>query len=94
LGLKEVELQRYRAGRFYDVTVIEADRSLAADVLAVEAGAVGAAQVFDVKLLAVRFNLEMPSGDEPQVIQAQRSGQVAAAYDFTIAGKLNIDAVR
>jgi hypothetical protein len=83
----------YRASRFYDVMVIEADRSLAADVLAVQVGAVGAAQVFDVELLVVQFNLEMSSGDEPQVIQAQRSGEVTPAYHFTVAGKLNINAI-
>jgi hypothetical protein len=83
----------YRASRFYDVTVIEADRSLTADVLAVQVCAVGAAQVLDVELLAVQFNLEMSSGDEPQVIQIERSGEVTPAYDSALARKMNIDAI-
>ena len=71
----------YGAGRFYDVFVIKAYRTFAADILAIQHGAVGAFHVLDVELLVLRFNLEVPPGNEPQLIRAQSPGQVTPAYN-------------
>ena len=92
-GLKSVELQRDNVSRFDDVIIIYANRSQAFDVFAVEAGAIGAAEVFKEELLVVLFNLEMPSAYQGQVIEAQSSGQVSAA-DYSAAGKVYVAAVR